>query len=180
MRDARKGSSPKVLKVAAVHRRAVNVHPGPQHEMDPARPGVLADHGADLSGQIRVPRSGQADTRREGGGGTVVPDPDRAVGHLEGRQVPSGAPPSRKSRCSRRCNLPFSSRVIFLRMAWARSSIWDGAGCCAPAGLMPHKGLPQQSKTIRIIFFMIYPFQSGPHSAGIIVAIRFIRKYGFK
>jgi hypothetical protein len=60
-RRRKKWIFPKILEVATIQGRAVDVHTGPQHEMDAASPGIFADTRIDLLSKINVPRRREAD-----------------------------------------------------------------------------------------------------------------------
>src|SRR5208283_5372419 len=79
-----------VFKVAAVHRRGINVDARAQHEVNATRAGIGADGCTDALRQRRVPGGRQCDAARHGGGRTVVARTDRPVGHLQLWQSHSG------------------------------------------------------------------------------------------
>src|ERR1035438_4290420 len=88
-----------VLEVAPVLGHPVDVHRGPEHDVDASRPGVASNRGAVLPCQVPVPRGRQADGRRVGRRRPVVAHAERTVGHLDLRDAQTRDAPIRKEGC---------------------------------------------------------------------------------
>ena len=88
-RDTRgeKGIFAEILEVAAIHRRAINVHAGPQHEVHAPGTSVAANLGADSLGEFRIPSGCKRDPAGHGCRGSVVAHAEWPIGHLEARKI---------------------------------------------------------------------------------------------
>src|SRR5436190_22097194 len=86
-RDTRgeKGIFAEILEVAAIHRRARNVHAGPQHEVHAPGTSVAANLGADSLGEFRIASGCKRDLARHGCRGFVVAYAECLLSFLEAR-----------------------------------------------------------------------------------------------
>src|SRR5437016_11929852 len=71
-----------ILEVAAIHRRAINVRAGPQHEVHAPGTSVAANLGADSLGEFRIPSGCKRDPAGHGWRGSVVTHAGGPVRHL--------------------------------------------------------------------------------------------------
>src|SRR5207302_10466726 len=76
-----------ILEVAAIHRRLITVHAGPQHEVHAPGTSVAANLGADSLGEFRIPSGCKRDPAGHGCRGSVVAHAEWPIGHLEARKV---------------------------------------------------------------------------------------------
>ena len=74
-----------VFEVASIHRRAVNVHGGTEHEMNALGARVSADFYSFASRERRIPGRRQRDPSGHGGGRSTVADANRPIGHAQAR-----------------------------------------------------------------------------------------------
>src|SRR5207248_10321594 len=74
-----------IFKVAAIQRRAINVHSRPQHEVHAPGASVAADLSPNALGQCSIPGSRQRDSARHGCSGTIIAYPEWSIRHFEAR-----------------------------------------------------------------------------------------------
>src|SRR6266516_8080654 len=85
IREARKGVFAEVLKVAAVHRRAINIHAWPKQEMHTFGARIPAYFTPDALRQLWVPGRRQSDSGGHRRGWSIVANAHWSICHFQTR-----------------------------------------------------------------------------------------------